>query len=188
MIAAFADGMDTEETIRYYHGKFGDADPRQFVDVLVAHAVLVDPKEDEVAGMWAYVPIKGKWNVWQRRPASERPADASGTPGGAASDGAPRGGRPGSAAGDERPEHDDRLVLWTAWGDRPVQQLFLDPDETKIWDAFDGQKRLIEIRHHFDNAKLIALVRRLVHNDVQAIKLSVMPWSIYAKRPAMAPP
>src|SRR5207244_2003468 len=81
----------------------GDADPRQFVDVLVAHAVLVDPKEDEIEGMWAYVPIHGKWNVWQRK--------------------------------------DDRLSLWTAWGEQPVQQLFLDADETKIWDAFDGNKR-----------------------------------------------
>src|SRR6185503_17619576 len=50
MIEAFDDGVDTEETIQYYKGKFGDNDPRQFVDVLVAHAVLVDPKEDEVEG------------------------------------------------------------------------------------------------------------------------------------------
>ncbi|HEY5934797.1 MAG TPA: hypothetical protein VIU61_09185, partial [Kofleriaceae bacterium] len=150
MIDAFDDGVDTEETIQYYAGKFGDQDPRQFVEVLVSHAVLVDPKEDEIDGMWAFVPIKGKWNVWKRR--------------------------------------DDRLTLWTAWGERPVQQLFLDPEETKMWDAFDGTKRLIEMRHHFgDNDKLIGLVRRLVHSDVQALKLSMMPWSVYSKRPAMAP-
>jgi SAM-dependent methyltransferase len=150
MIEAFSDGVDTEETITYFNPKFPDANPREFVEVLAAHAVLVDPNEDEIEGMWAFVPIKGKWNVWQRR--------------------------------------DDRMTLWTAWGERPVQQLFLDPDETKIWDAFDGQKRLIELRHHHDNAKLISLVRRLVHHDVQALKLSVMPWAVYAKRPAMAPP
>ncbi|HET9625526.1 MAG TPA: SAM-dependent methyltransferase [Kofleriaceae bacterium] len=150
MIEAFSDGVDTEETIQYFTPKFPDADPRQFVEILVAHAVLVDPKEDEVEGMWAFAPIKGKWNVWQRR--------------------------------------DDRLTLWTAWGERPVQQLFLDADETKIWDAFDGNTRLIEMRHHHDNAKLLGLARKLVHHDVQAIKLSVMPWSAYAKRPAMAPP
>ncbi len=149
MIQSFDDGVDTEETIAYYRGRLGDADPRQFVDVLAAHAVLVDPAEDEVEGMWAFVPIKARWNVWQRR--------------------------------------DDRLALWTAWGDRPVQQLFLDPEETKIWDAFDGTKRLIEMRHHHDNARLLSLVRRLVHSDVQALKLSMMPWSVYAKRPAMAP-
>ena len=32
MIQSFDDGVDTEETIRYYAGKFGVADPRQFVD------------------------------------------------------------------------------------------------------------------------------------------------------------
>jgi SAM-dependent methyltransferase len=150
MIEAFSDGVETEETIQYFTGKFADADPRQFVDVLVGHAVLVDPNEDELEAIWAFVPIKGKWNVWQRR--------------------------------------GDRLTLWTAWGDRPIQQLFLDPDETRIWDAFDGQKRLIELRHHHDNATLLSLVRKLVHHDVQAVKLSMMPWSVYAKRPAMAPP
>jgi len=149
MIEAFADGVDSEETIQYYRGKFTDADPREFVEVLVTHAVLVDPGEDEIDGVWAFVPIKARWNIWQRR--------------------------------------GDRLTLWTAWGDRPVQQVFLDADETKIWDAIDGQKRLIELRHHHDNGKLIALIRRLVHHDVQAVKMSMMPWSIYAKRPAMAP-
>jgi hypothetical protein len=149
MIEAFSDGVDTEETIQYFQGKFDGAEPRELVDVLAAHAVLVDPAEDEIEGMWAFVPIKGKWNVWQRR--------------------------------------GDRLTLWTAWGDHPVQQLFLDPDETRMWDALDGSKRLIELRHHHDNAKLLALVRRLVHHDVQALKLSMMPWSVYAKRPAMAP-
>ncbi|HEX8110446.1 MAG TPA: hypothetical protein VF516_22090, partial [Kofleriaceae bacterium] len=149
MIEAFSDGVDTAETIEYFQGKFDGAEPRQLVDVLAAHAVLVDPGEDEVEAMWAFVPIKARWNVWQRR--------------------------------------GDRLTLWTAWGDRPVQQLFLDADETRIWDALDGQKRLIELRHHHDNARLLGLVRRLVHHDVQALKLSMMPWSVYAKRPAMAP-
>ena len=149
MIEAFSDGVDTEETIAYYRGKFGDADPRQFVEVLTAHAVLVDPSEDEIEGLWAFVPIKAKWNIWQRR--------------------------------------GDRMTLWTAWGDRPVQQLFLDPEETAIWDALDGNKRLIELRHHHDNDKIIALVRKLVHHDIQALKLSMMPWAVYAKRPSMAP-
>ena len=149
MIERFEGGVDTEETIAYYAGTFGDADPRQFIEVLAAHAVLVDPDDDEIEALWAFVPIKGKWNVWQRR--------------------------------------DDRLTLWTAWGEKPVQQIFLDPEETAIWDAFTGEKRLIEMRHHHDNDKLIALVRRLVHSDVQALKLSMMPWSVYAKRPALAP-
>lgn len=150
LIEGFAGGADTQETIEYFRPRFDGVDPQQFVETLAQHAVLVDPGDDEIEALWAFVPIKGKWNVWQRR--------------------------------------EDRLVLWTAWGDRPVQQVFLDPDETKIWDALDGNKRLIELRHHHDNDKIIALVRRLVHSDVQALKLSMMPWAIYAKRPGMAPP
>lgn len=150
LIQAFDKEVETEKIVEAYRGKLGDGDPGQFVEVLHGHAVLVDPKEDEVEGMWAFVPIKAKWNVWQRR--------------------------------------DDRLTLWTAWGDRPVQQLFLTAEETSMWDAFDGAKRLIELRHLHNNATLIALVRRLVHSDVQALKLSLMPWSVYAKRPAQAPP
>jgi Methyltransferase domain len=150
MIESFSDGVDTKETIEYYKGKFGEADPAQFVDVLAAHAVLIDPKEDEIDGLWAFVPMHGKWNVWQR--------------------------------------NGERLTLWTAWGEQPVQQLFLDEAETKIWDAFDGNKRLIELRHHHDNATIIKLVQRLTHSNVQALKMSMMPWAIYEKRPAMAPP
>jgi SAM-dependent methyltransferase len=149
MIEAFGEGLDTNEAIERYTGRFGDNDPRQFIEVLTAHAVLVDPSEDEIEALWAFVPIKAKWNVWQRR--------------------------------------DDRMTLWTAWGNKPVQQVFLDPEETKMWDAFVGEKRLIEMRHHYDNDKLLGLVRRLVHSNVQALKLSMMPWSLYAKRPQLAP-
>ena len=118
--------------------------------MLHAHAVLVELDEDELDMIWAFVPLKGKWNVWQRR--------------------------------------GDRLTLWTAWGERPITQILLDPDETLMWDAFDGEKRLSELRPRFDAGKLAALVRRLVHSDVQALKLTMMPWSMYAKRPGMAPP
>ncbi len=150
MIESFGDGVDTKETVDYYKGKLGDAEPQAFVEILAAHAVLVDPNENEIEGIWASVPMHGKWNVWRRR--------------------------------------DGRLTLWTAWGDRPIQTLFLDEDETKMWDAFDGNKRLIELRHHFDNKKMEGLVKKLVHSDVQALKLSMMPWSVFAKRPASAPP
>lgn len=149
MIESFEGGVDTKETIAYYQGKFGDADPGQFVETLAGHAVLVDADDDEIDGIWAYIPIHGKWNIWQRK--------------------------------------DDRLTFWTAWGENPIQQINLDAAETAIWDALDGNKRLIELRHHHDNAKIVGLVRKLVHSDVQALKLSMMPWSVYAKRPAMAP-
>jgi len=81
----------------------------------------------------------------------------------------------------------DRLVLYTAWGDRPVTRVHLDPDETAMWDAFDGETRLSELRKNHNPNKLAALVRRLTHSDTQALKLSMMPWSTYAKRPGLAP-
>jgi hypothetical protein len=144
LVESFAAGRDVADAANAIDGA------KEMIDVLAAHAVLVEPDDDELEALWAYVPIKGRWNVWRRR--------------------------------------DNRLVLWTAWGDRPIQQVFLDAEDTAIWDAFDGNKRLIELRHHHDNARLIALVRRLVHHDVQALKLSMMPWSTYAKRPGAAPP
>lgn len=81
----------------------------------------------------------------------------------------------------------DRVTVWTAWGDAPVHKLELDADETRMWDAFDGEKRLNELRAVFDRAKLQALVERLAHSDVQAIKLCAFPVSMFARRPQMAP-
>ena len=149
LIEAFAGGADTAATLDKFAGRFDGADPAQFLDVLIAHAVLVEPDEHELDSIWPFVPIKGKWNIWERR--------------------------------------GERLVLYTAWGDRPVTQVMLDPEETAMWDAFDGEKRLAELRMTHDPAKLRALVVRLTHSDVQALKLSMMPWSTYAKRPGMAP-
>ncbi|HEY0255404.1 MAG TPA: hypothetical protein VGC41_27935, partial [Kofleriaceae bacterium] len=84
--------------------------------------------------------------------------------------------------------HDDRLTFYTAWGDRPVTEVMLDEEETRMWDAMDGEKRLGDLRLKHDPQKLASLVRRLTHSDVQALKLSLMQWSTYAKRPASAPP
>jgi SAM-dependent methyltransferase len=149
LIEAFEGGADVEQTVAKFRERIEGADPQQFIEILTAHSVLVEPDEDEVQALWPFVPIKGKWNIWQRR--------------------------------------DDRLVLVTAWGDRPVQELFLDPEETRMWDAMDGEKRLAELKVTHDADKLLKLARRLIHSDVQALKLSMMPWSTYAKRPGIAP-
>jgi len=150
LVEAFAGGAETADVLARFGTRFEDADPAQFIEVLYAHTVLVEPDEVELELVWPFAPIKGKWNIWRRA--------------------------------------DDRLHLFTAWGDRAIAELVLDPDETRMWDAFDGEKRLAELRMTFGPEKLAALVRRLTHSDVQAIKLSMMPWSTYAKRPAMAPP
>ncbi len=149
LVDAFEGGADTTAIAERFAGRFGDADPRQFIDVLASHFVLLEPDEDELDGLWPMVAIKGKWNVWQRR---------------------------GNA-----------MTIWTAWGERPIAQILLDEEETAMWDAFDGEKRLIELRGRFDRAKLQALVIRLAHSDVQALKLCQLPMSTFAKRPQMAP-
>jgi|GEM_PF-6481578 len=149
LIEAFADEATTQDVLDRFANRFEGADPAQFLDVLVGHAVLLEPDEQELDNVWAFVPMKGKWNIWRR--------------------------------------HDDRLTLYTAWGERPVTQVMLDPEETRMWNAIDGEMRLAELRLQHDPKKLQALVRRLTHSDVQALKLSLMPWSAFSKRPAMAP-
>lgn len=83
--------------------------------------------------------------------------------------------------------HGDRVAIWTAWGDAPVRRIELDADDTRIWDAIDGETRLAQLRERFDAARILALVERLAHSDVQALKLSMMPMSTFAKKPGLAP-
>ncbi len=154
LVEAFTDGADADAVIVRFAGRFGDADPAEFVDVLVAHYVLVEPDDDdELAGLWPLVAIKARWNAWRRH---HGPAG-------------------------------DRLSLWTAWGERPVRRVELDEVDTALWDAFEGDTRLSDLRARFPAERVLGLVRRLVHSDVQALRLSAMPWSAYAKRPQLAP-
>jgi hypothetical protein len=111
--------------------------------------VLIEPDDDERAGIWPMIAIKGKWNVWRRQ--------------------------------------GDRVTIYTAWGERPIQRLELDPIDTAMWDAMDGEIRLNELRAKHDPKRLAALVHRLTHSDVQALKLSAFPLSMYAKRPSLTP-
>lgn len=146
---AFGGGAKASEVCAQYANAFEGQAPQQFVDIFYQHACLIEPEDDEIAGIWPMIAFKGRWNVWRRE--------------------------------------GDRVTLWTAWGDRPVKQVPLDAEETAMWDAFDGENRLNELRAKHDAGKLAALVQRLAHSDVQAIKLSAFPASMYAKRPAMAP-
>jgi SAM-dependent methyltransferase len=81
----------------------------------------------------------------------------------------------------------DRLTLWTAWGDAPVRRIELDEVDTRIWDAIDGERRLAELADGHDRDRVLALVNRLTHSDVQAVKLCLFPASTFAKRPGLAP-
>lgn len=145
---AFAAPAKTADVIAAHADRF-EGQAAQFIDVFYQHACLVEPDDDERAGIWPMVAVKGKWNVWRRE--------------------------------------GDRVTLWTAWGERPVAKLALDEAETAMWDAFDGEVRLNELRAKHDPAKLAALVHKLTHADVQALKLSAFPMALYAKRPQTTP-
>jgi hypothetical protein len=152
-LLAFLDQFESPQKAADVCARFTEAfdgqAPQQFVDIFYQHACLMEPDDDEIAGIWPMIAFKGKWNVWRRE--------------------------------------GDRVTIWTAWGERPVKKIELDADETRMWDAFDGENRLNELRAKHNAKKLAALVERLAHSDVQAIKLSAFPQSMYAKRPAMAP-
>jgi hypothetical protein len=81
----------------------------------------------------------------------------------------------------------DRVTLWTAWGDRPVTRVELDEIDTAIWDDIDGERRLAQLRERHQADRILALIERLAHSDVQAVKLSMLPMSTFAKRPQTAP-
>jgi hypothetical protein len=80
-----------------------------------------------------------------------------------------------------------RVTVWTAWGDAPVQRIELDEEETRIWDAIDGETRMSQLAERFGRGRVLDLVTRLAHSDVQAVKLCMFPRSQFAKRPGLTP-
>lgn len=83
---------------------------------------------------------------------------------------------------------DGNVTLTTAWGDRPTQMHALSAEETKIWDAINGELSLEALAEWFDKDAVGALIKRLVHHDVQALKLSALAMSYYKNRAHMRPP
>jgi len=83
---------------------------------------------------------------------------------------------------------DDRVTLITAWGERPVSSLTLSEAETAIWDALDPDTPLAALTADHDVAVIQNLVVKLVHNDVQALKLSQFPFGFYRGRADLQPP
>ena len=147
-LARFATATTAADVVAACADQF-EGQASTFVDVFYQHAVLIEPDDDEVSGIWPMIAVRGKWNVWRRR--------------------------------------GDTITLYTAWGERPVQRLELDAVDTAIWDAFDGEIRLNELRAKHDGKRVAALVRRLTHSSVQALKLSAFPMSMFAKRPSTTP-
>lgn len=82
---------------------------------------------------------------------------------------------------------DDNLTIHTAWGQRPHARHTLTPEETAVWDAIDGERRLNEFQG-VDRALLKRLIPKLVHHEIQAVKLSAFPVSTFKGRRSMRPP
>jgi protein-L-isoaspartate O-methyltransferase len=83
---------------------------------------------------------------------------------------------------------DGAVTLYCAWGERPLARVALSLSESRMWDAFDGERRLAELRRDFDPPALAALVRRLTSSEVQAIKLSPLPLKAFKGRADLQPP
>ncbi len=89
-----------------------------------------------------------------------------------------------------RREEDGGLTLFCGWGDRPVQKVALDAKDAAIWDAIDGETKLSDLAAAHGAPRVERLVKKLAHQDVQAIKLAKVPMSYFevAGRQHLKPP
>lgn len=74
---------------------------------------------------------------------------------------------------------DGGIDLWCAWGERPVSRCRLDAAETAIWDAIDGETSCRSLAADHGRQAVLDLIERLVAVEVQALKLSPVPLSVY---------
>lgn len=136
-----------------YASAFEDQTPEAFVGVFLQFSCLIRPDHDQVEDIGDMIPVKSRWNIWQR--------------------------------------HDDgTMTIYTAWGDKPLRKTVLSADELAIWDQFDGERglRQISVENSLDLVTARKLIARLAHHEVQAVKLSAMPLSVYKSRPGLKPP
>lgn len=88
-----------------------------------------------------------------------------------------------------RREDDGGVTLFTAWGDRPLAKHRLSPDEARLWESFDGERSLMSrLGDGYQPDMVEKLLVRLVHHEVQAVKLSPVPMSTYRGRLDLQPP
>ena len=85
-------------------------------------------------------------------------------------------------------ERDGGLRFYTAWGERPLATHDLSAAEVEIWRRFDGETPLFVIAQEHDKSLVASLVQRLVHHELQALKLGHARMSFYEGRQHMAPP
>ena len=85
-------------------------------------------------------------------------------------------------------ERDGCVVIYTAWGERPLRTHTLSAEESEVWRRFDGETPLFVIAEEHPRERIAQLIERLVHHDIQALKLSHTRLSFYEGRQHMAPP
>lgn len=80
------------------------------------------------------------------------------------------------------------ITLWTAWGERPVVQHALSVEQAAIFFELDGETHLRTLAERHGEEPVRQLMIRLIHHEVQAVKLSHVPLSYYEGRAHMQPP
>ncbi len=63
---AFKTPVLPEAVCTEYGNAFGEQTPESFVGVFLQFGCLVTPGQDERDGLWDKVPVKARWNVWER--------------------------------------------------------------------------------------------------------------------------
>ena len=79
-----------------------------------------------------------------------------------------------------RRAEDGGLLIYTAWGERPLTSHRLSPAEAALFQLFDGETPLSpRLAAAHPEVDVPVLIQRLVHHDTQAVKLSAVPVSFF---------
>ena len=57
-----------DEVCRKHANSFEDQTPEAFVGIFLQFGCLIKPDHDQVNDLWEMIPVRGRWNVWQREP------------------------------------------------------------------------------------------------------------------------
>lgn len=96
---------------------------------------------------------------------------------------------PKQAAWNVWEKHEDgSMTFYTAWGERPVAKHTLTPAEAAFYEACDCETPLEKMAEEHGRDVVKSAVEKLVHHDLQALKLSRTPMSFYFGRQHMTPP
>ena len=88
----------------------------------------------------------------------------------------------------ERDEETGAVTFYAGWGERPVKEFELTPDDAKVWQAFDSETKLIRLAQDYGPQAVQRVIQKLAHHDVQAVKLSKVPLSYFSTKPHLTPP